>query len=455
MIKLPFAAGKTYAVLGLGKTGLSAAQALKDSGATVFVWDDKQESRAAAAASGHTLVDLGAAAIDGITALVISPGIPTTFPTPNAIAKRFLDTGIPVYCDIELLVQAQPNAKYIGITGTNGKSTTTSLIHHILSEEKIKNSVGGNLGQAVLTLAPMDNDGVFVLELSSYQLELTPSLRFDIAVLLNITPDHLDRHGGMEGYVRAKENILRDSAREQRFVIGVDDNYSAELAAKYSLNTAPISVVKKLGYGTSVIDGVLYENGNKIAQVDNIPSLPGVHNAQNIAAAFSALRAFGMEAETIIAHIRTFPGLAHRQEIVGVIDDVAFVNDSKATNVDAAAKALACYNPIYWIAGGKPKDGGFEGLTEFLPNVRHTYLIGEAAAEMAAWLDKHNSPYTITETLPRAVQAAAHEAWKEDIEHATVLLSPACASFDQFPNFEARGELFRTSVLALKVEAAG
>ena len=470
MIDLPFANGKTYAILGLGKTGLSAGEALLKSGVQIVAWDDNQKSRAHAATMGFTLQDLSTFPLDGITALVISPGIPTTFPAPHPIAKRFLDLNIPVFCDVELLLQAQSQAKIVGITGTNGKSTTTSLISHILSENKIKNAVGGNLGQAVMTLPAMGSDGVYVLELSSYQLELTPSLVCDVAVLLNITPDHLERHGGMPGYIAAKRLILRPGKKNQIFVIGIDDDITAKIAVEYmrkpSDKIIPISgqgtlvkVSDDIGFtlnrGTCVSDGFLYEDNSVVDNVSDIATLPGLHNAQNIAAAFTACRALGLAAEPIIAAIRTFPGLAHRQEIVEIDDGVTFINDSKATNVDAAAKALVCYKPIYWIAGGKPKEGGFDGLNPYLPNVHHAFLIGEAAEAMAQWLDQQGTPYTITETLPRAVQAAAHMAWQEDLDNAVVLLSPAAASFDQFPNFEARGDLFRDAVRALKVESGG
>lgn len=464
MIKLEFAQGKNYAILGLGKTGLTAGEALRDSGATVQVWDDNQDARSQAAANGLQLTDFNTAPIDNIDALIISPGIPTTFPAPHPIAQRFKDAGIPITCDIELLLQAQKGARIIGITGTNGKSTTTSLISHILSEANVKNAVGGNLGQAVLTLPPMiasgekgdTENGTYVLELSSYQLELAPSLVCDVAVLLNITPDHLDRHGGMAGYVKAKSLILKRGIKPQRFVINVDDDNTAELAAKESMLTTPIAVTRHLAVGVCVDKGVLFENGQAVDRVDDIAVLRGPHNAQNIAAAYAAARACNLEAAVIIAAIRSFPGLAHRQEIVGVFDDVLFINDSKATNLDAATKALASFDNIYWIAGGRPKAGAdYNELNPYLSKIRHAYLIGEAAQDIAEHLSQHNVPHTITETLQRSIQAAAHTAWDEDLEGATVLLSPACASWDQFPNFEARGDLFRNGVGALKVEAAG
>ena len=455
MIALDYAKGKNYAVLGLGKTGLSSGEALQSSGATVTCWDDSQEARAKAASQGLTLVDYSTAPIDGIDALVISPGIPTLHPAPHPIAKRFIDAGVPVISDIELLIKAQPQAKIIGITGTNGKSTTTTLISHILSECGRINAVGGNLGNAVMTLPPLAADGTYVLELSSYQLEITPSLVCDVAIILNITPDHLKRHGGMDGYIAAKRSILRRGSKNQRFVIGVDDDITAGIAAEEAILATPISSTRHLDLGVCVENGALLENGQPIGSIEEATALRGQHNAQNVAAAYAACRALDLPAEEILKAIRTFPGLAHRQEAVGTIDDVLFVNDSKATNVDAASKALTTFNNIYWIAGGRDKDGGYDSLTAYLPRIRHTYLIGEAANDIAAWLDQHGAPYTVTETLQRAIQAAAHTAWDEDLEGATVLLSPACASFDQFPNFEARGDLFRNGGLALKVEAAG
>ncbi len=452
MLDLPFVRNKTYAVFALGITGISVSQALIAAGAKVIAWDEQESVREEAVTAGLTLADLATADLKGIDTLVLSPGIATQYPKPHPIVARFKDAGIPIASDIELLLQAQPNAKTIAITGTNGKSTTTALVAHILNQCGKKNAVGGNLGQAALTLPPMNSDGTYVLELSSYQLDLLPSFNFDVAVLLNITPDHLDRHNGIDGYIAAKGRIFEGAKTS---IIGIDDAASSKLAGTLPGTVISISAMQKFDAGISVSDGMLYVEGKNVAQIDNIITLPGAHNAQNIAAAYAACHASGLQSEAIIAAIRSFPGLSHRQELVDTIDDIRFINDSKATNIGAVQKALVCYDPIYWIAGGRAKTSDYSALDGYLKPVRHAFLIGEAANDMATWLDKQGVTYTIDETLDRAVKHAAVMAKEEDLDHAVVLLSPACSSFDQFPNFEKRGELFRNAVRALEVGAAG
>jgi UDP-N-acetylmuramoylalanine--D-glutamate ligase len=358
--------------------------------------------------------------------------------------------------DIELLVGAQRDCRYVGITGTNGKSTTTALVGHILATAGRKVEIGGNLGTPVLTFEPLGRDGVYVLEMSSYQLELTPSAVFDIAVLLNITPDHLDRHGGMAGYIAAKRRIFQSQARLQTAIVGIDDDLTRAitdaLAAAGEQTLYPISGERPAAGGVSVVDGMLIDDiegrGTPILALVEVANLPGSHNAQNAAAAYAVARALHIDPAQIAAAIRSFPGLAHRQERIAEIDGIVFVNDSKATNADAAARALACYSAVYWIAGGVAKAGGIASLQALFTRIRRAYLIGEAAEDFAATLGAR-VPHRVVGDLPNAVAAAFADAKADGVAGAVVLLSPACASFDQYANFEARGDHFRSVVAAL------
>ncbi len=456
MINLGFFAGLPVAVLGLGKSGLSAALALQQSGAEVWAWDDNEDRRAEARAEGVPLVDLYRCNWGEVTTLVLSPGIPHTHPEPHPVAKLAREHNCEIIGDIELLGRAQRNAQYIGVTGTNGKSTTTALIGHILELSGRNVAVGGNLGTPVLQLEAIDFDGFYVLEMSSYQLETTLSITFDVAVLLNISPDHLERHGGFEGYVAAKELIFHRQTKPRSAIIGIDDDSCREiwqrLAAADEQIVTPISGEREAPGGVYALDGVLYDHSGpeRIAGLDlkEVASLPGSHNWQNAAAAFAACKAAGIDPPVIAACLRSFPGLQHRQELVAVIDDVAYVNDSKATNGDAAAKALACYGKIYWIAGGQAKSGGIEAAAPFFPRIVHAYLIGEAEEAFAEAL-AGRVPYSRCGTLDKALGAAAEKAAADRLPGAVVLLAPAGASFDQFSNFEARGNAFRAAVEAL------
>lgn len=451
MLTLPHTAGKTYAVLGLGKSGLTTAQALQASGATVLAWDDTAASRDKAATLGIACTPWETIDWRSVTALIMSPGIPHTHPAPHPMAAAAKAAGIPLSSDVALLLATQRAARYVGITGTNGKSTTTALIGHILQHAGKPVAVGGNLGTPVLTFPALGADGIYVLELSSYQLELMPENRLDIGILLNITPDHLDRHGGMAGYCAAKARIVRHDGA-QTFICGIDDAPStaiAEAAAQRpQITLSRMTVQDNPSCALFIHAGQLYAAGAPVLRFSDYPRLPGSHNAQNIAAAFAACQALGLDAATIRAGIASFPGLAHRQQWLGSRDNVQFINDSKATNADAAAKALACYDPIYWIAGGLPKEGGLNGLESFMPRIRHAFLIGQAAADFGDWL-KDKTPVTQCGTLVVAVQAAAKLAQAENLPNATVLLSPACASWDQFKSFEDRGEQFCAQVKKL------
>ena len=451
MIEVTAFRGEAVAVLGLARSGLVAARALQQGGARVLAWDDAAEKREAAAKAGIPIVDLAAGDFAGVKALVLSPGIPHTHPKPHVLAASARHAGAEIIGDIELLARSCAASRFVGITGTNGKSTTTALIGHILREAGCEVAVGGNLGTPALALAPLGADGIYVLELSSYQLELTESLGCTVAVLLNITPDHLDRHGGMDGYIAAKRRIFGTRQRAKLSVVGIDDEPSRRLAAELAAGGArvvPISAETRAAGGVYVEQSSLIDDmagaATRLLDLATLPRLPGRHNWQNAAAAYAATRSLGIAGAEIIAALRSFPGLAHRQELVATIDGVRYVNDSKATNADAAAKALACYDEIYWIAGGIAKAGGIASLAPFFPRIRHAFLIGRATEEFAATLSGR-VPFSRCADLAQAL-AAARVAAKPG---SVVLLSPACASFDQFTDFEARGENFRRLVAAL------
>ena len=448
-------AGAPVAVLGLGKSGLATAHVLLASEVAVSAWDDYQTARNTAEAQGIPLVDLNTVDWADMEFLALSPGIPHSFPAPHPITVKARAAGCPIIGDIELLYRAEPEARFVGITGTNGKSTTTALVGHIFSEAGLPVAVGGNLGTPALTFPPLGKTGNYVIEMSSYQLELTDRLVFDIGVLLNITPDHLDRHGGMAGYIAAKERMFAGQTGGQAAIIGIDSEPSRDMAERFAAlghaRLIPISVVGKAKGGISVIGGQLIDDldGRADPTIDltAFPRLPGAHNWQNAAAAYAVARIAGLSVTTIKAAFASFPGLAHRQRLVRTIGNVTYIDDSKATNADAASKALGCYDRIYWIAGGQPKEGGATGLDEFLPRVAHTYLIGQATEEFAAWIDGR-TPVTKAGTMDNAV-AAAHAQAQADGKGGIVLLSPACASFDQYPNFEVRGRHFVELVNAL------
>ena len=456
MIEVTAFRDERVAVLGLARSGFAAAEALQKGGARVLAWDDAAARREAAAAAGVPIVDLAARDLAGVKALVLSPGIPHTYPKPHPVAARARAAGAQIIGDIELLALSCPAARYVGITGTNGKSTTTSLVGHILEQAGRKVAMGGNLGTPALSLAPLGAGGVYVLEMSSYQLELTETLTFEVAVLLNITPDHLDRHGGMAGYVAAKRRIFLGPRKRQAAVIGIDDASSrailAELAASGAQTVIPISAETRAPGGIYAENGWLVDDmtgaAARVLDLRRAASLPGQHNWQNAAAAYAAARALGVEAGQIGAAIASFPGLAHRQELVATIGSVRYVNDSKATNAEATAKALACYDDVYWIAGGLAKESGIASLAPFFARIRHAFLIGKASEEFAATL-AGRVPFSRCGELAKAVAAARDAACAEGCRGAVVLLSPACASFDQFANFEERGDVFRRLVAAL------
>ncbi|MBI3418851.1 MAG: UDP-N-acetylmuramoyl-L-alanine--D-glutamate ligase [Proteobacteria bacterium] len=454
MIECKNLLGKTYAVLGLGKSGLATLAALKLSGARVLAWDDSMEARMQATRLGFSAEDLTKADWKKIDLLILSPGIPHTLPAPHpavAMARKRL---IEIIGDIELLFRCLDPAarpRLIAVTGTNGKSTTTALIAHILGTAGRRVEAGGNLGIPALSFNTLPSNGFYVIEMSSFQCELTPSADFDAVVWLNITPDHLDRHGDMAGYVKAKKNLFKHANKKRICVIGVDDEESRQVAAELVKSSngqvIPISAEHVLEKGVSAVNSHLHADGKKLFSIEGMKTLPGTHNAQNAAAAFAVSRAMGIDVEAIQQALFTYPGLAHRQQLVRTMREVRFINDSKATNADAAGKALACYENIYWILGGKPKEGGLKGLESFMPRIRHAFLIGKASDEFAAWLEG-KAAYTKCGTLEHAVKEAAAMAASEG-KYSVVLLSPACASYDQFKNYEQRGEKFVQLVAAL------
>jgi UDP-N-acetylmuramoylalanine--D-glutamate ligase len=454
MIPVTAYEGQDVAVLGLARTGLAAAAALRAGGARVHAWDDAAPRREAAAAEGIPIAEPAGLDWRRMAALVMSPGIPHTHPKPHPAAAAARKAKVPLVGDIELLVRSAPAARYVAVTGTNGKSTTTALIGHILKESGREVAVGGNLGTPVLSFAPLGKDGIYVLEMSSYQLELTRSLACEVAVLLNVTPDHLERHSGMAGYIAAKERIFANQRPTQAAVVGMDDEICRGIAGKLRKETrqavVPISGDRAVEGGVYVADGVMTDasgaRATRVMDMGKASRLPGRHNWQNAAAAFAAARRVGIPADAAAAGIESFPGLAHRQELIATIDGVRYVNDSKATNADAAARALVCYDAIYWIAGGVPKAGGIEPLRALFPRIRRAFLIGEAAESFAHTLG-NAVPHTRSGDLATAVAEARTAVRAGD--SAVVLLSPACASFDQFADFEARGEAFRALVLDL------
>lgn len=456
MINLAPFKGVTAAVFGLARSGLAAAEALHRGGAYVWAWDDNESRRQAAAAQGVPLVDLYQQDLRAVQILVLSPGVPLHHPKPHPVVLRARSAGCEIIGDIDLLGRVQKAPRYIGVTGTNGKSTTTALIGHVLAKSGHLAEVGGNLGIPVLSLNPLDQGGIYVLEMSSYQLDLTTSITFDVGLLLNISPDHLDRHGDMAGYAAVKQTIFRGQGKTETAIIGIDDPICSaiydQLREKSAQRIIPISAEKNPAGGVYVEDGVIIDDTEGFRQsavnLADIPTLPGRHNWQNAAAAYAALKALGISSREIAQAMQSYPGLAHRQERVAYVDDVLFVNDSKATNVDSAARALSCYSNIYWIAGGRGKEGGFEPLEPFLSHIRSAYLIGEAA-DLIASLLTDKVTYHLCGNLRAAVRQAHQDALNDRLKNPVVLLSPACASFDQFKDFEDRGNHFRSAVAAL------
>jgi UDP-N-acetylmuramoylalanine--D-glutamate ligase len=452
-------AGKKIAVFGLGASGLASAGALLAGGTDVIGFDDDPASVAKASAGGISTADLRQVDWSKIAALVLAPGVPLTHPSPHWAVQLARKANVEVIGDVELFCRERghhaPGAPFVAITGTNGKSTTTALIAHLTASAGIDTQLGGNIGTAILSLAPPQSGRVHVIECSSYQIDLAPSLDPSVGILINLSEDHLDRHGTMQNYTAVKERLVGGVPDDGSAIIGVDDEWCEKIAARLAQagkRVVQISVRRKLNHGLYVESGrILRAQGGQsvlIAELGGIGSLRGVHNAQNAACATAAALALGLAPTAIQAALRSFAGLVHRMEEVGRRGAVLFVNDSKATNADSAAQALACFHDIFWIAGGRPKTGGIESLRSFFPRIRKAYLIGEAADQFAATL-ADTVPHEITGTLDKALAAAARDAAASSAHEPVVLLSPACASFDQYRNFEVRGDAFRALVQTL------
>ena len=458
MIAVTTFAGKKVAVFGLGGSGLASARALLAGAADVVAFDDDAASVAKASAAGIPTADLRRLDWSKIAALVLAPGVPLTHPAPHWTVELAKKNAVEVIGDIELFCRQRryiaPESPFVAVTGTNGKSTTTALIAHLAAAAGMDAQLGGNIGTAILSLLPPGAGRVHVIECSSYQIDLAPSLDPSIGILINLTADHLDRHGTMEHYAAVKERLVAGVPKQGTAIIGVDDEWCQRIASRLAQSVkrlVRVSVRHALAEGVyverqrimSAVDG----KATPITEIGGIGPLRGLHNAQNAACAAAAALALGLDAAAIQAGLRSFPGLAHRMEEVGRRGAVLFVNDSKATNADSAAQALVCFNDIFWIAGGKPKTGGIESLRPFFPHVRKAYLIGEAANEFAKTLA--DVPHEIDGTLDKALAAAARDAGASSAGEPVVLLSPACASFDQYRNFELRGDAFRGLVRAL------
>jgi len=456
MIPVTTFEGKKIALFGLGGSGLTTAHALKTGGADVVCFDDNKSRVEQAASEGLVTQDLRVADWNGFEALVLAPGVPLTHPVPHWTVDLAREAGIEVIGDVELFCRERRKqcltAPLIAITGTNGKSTTTALIAHLLRELGLDVQVGGNIGTPVLELEPPHPGRHYVVECSSYQIDLAPTLDPSVGVHMNLSPDHLDRHGTMENYAAIKERLVAGS---KMAVVGVDDRLSSAIADRLELAHKPVCRIageRELTDGVYAHHGHLYEADNgtqtEVALLGGIDSLRGDHNGQNAAAAFAALRALELPSDKIAAALKTFPGLHHRMEVVSRRGRILFINDSKATNADAAARALSSFERIYWIAGGRAKTGGISSLDEYFPKIAKAFLIGEAAEEFGKTLEGR-VPFAISGTLPQAVIDAAAEATEDGAEEIAILLSPACASFDQYPNFELRGAAFVDAVRAL------
>ena len=424
--------GKAIYVYGLGQSGLSSVEALIQSGAKVYAWDAKEEQRTKAHDVGSEIADEDSIDYNLIGSLLLSPGIPLTHPEPHPVVTKAKEHDIEIVGDIEVLGRVLPDyIRTVGITGTNGKSTTTALLGHILSECNVNSMIAGNIGTPVLGLDIQEDLEVLVLEMSSYQIDLCPSFHPNIGILLNISPDHIDRHGSLDQYAAVKAKIFGHHTRP---IISVDDQLSEEIFdVEAELGKAPV---------------LLSTKGSLPFETDRLKTLAGKHNHQNALAAYYVCLQLELSHEDIINAMESFPGLAHRQEIVKVIGNISFINDSKATNAEATAKALSTYENIYWILGGQSKDGGLKGLEEYADKIKKAYLIGEAAEEFTAWCEGEKIPFDRSAELSKAVVNAYKDARNQG-EPSIILLSPACASWDQFKSFEHRGDVFKDLVLNL------
>ena len=448
MIPITSFSGLDVAVFGLGASGNATALALIEGRARVAAWDDSAGGREGAAKLGIPLVDLSREDWARFAALILAPGVPLTHPEPHWTVQKAMAAGVEVIGDIELFCRERaavcPEAPFIAITGTNGKSTTTALIAHILREAGRDVQLGGNIGRAVLTLEPVTPDRCYVVECSSYQIDLAPTIRPSVGVLLNITPDHLDRHGTIENYARVKERLI---AGADKAVVVIDDDWTRAVADRYASGEKTVLTASTLAPADITFSGTtLYFRQAPVADLAGVPSLRGRHNGENACAAYGALRLAGLRDDEIIPHMLTYPGLAHRMEQIGRLGKTIFINDSKATNAESTEKALASWpGGIHIILGGKAKDGGIEMLRPYFPRIAKAYLIGAATGLFAGTLGSAVPPEACG-TMDAAVAKATEDALASRAAESVVLLSPACASFDQYKNFEERGDDFRRLV---------
>ena len=448
-------AEKPYYVVGLARTGLSVVQALQAAGRLVYAYDDSHHHCAVAQALGAVIKTPAQIDWTMIEGLVLSPGIPHTYPAPHITATLAERYQVPILCDVDLFAQAvqqgvqRGQTKIVSVTGTNGKSTTAALIAHLLHDQA---QLGGNIGKPVLELDYLeDSKATYVLELSSYQLERVPHLKSDIVVWLNITADHIDRHGSLENYVAAKQNIFKPFGEAQTIVIAVDDPYSQATYQRLQQDKAKTIMTVSATHSPTVDytytkDQIFYHN-EMMLDLSERSTLLGLHNMQNIAVAYAVLKALNVSLTR--STILSFKGLPHRQELCGQTGAIQFINDSKATNIESTVQALTCYDHLHLILGGVPKENGLSGLESFKPKIQHCYLIGQAMLAFKAWLDEKKISCTACETLDQAVKRAyvnASKASQYTSEVQTILLSPACASFDQFKDFEDRGNQFKMMV---------
>lgn len=453
---------KNIALFGLGGSGLAAAHALMAGGATIHAWDDNESGRIKAGEQNIPVLDLNQIDWSQFSALILAPGVPLTHPAPHWVVQKAQTAKVEIIGDMELfareLANTMPDAPLIAITGTNGKSTTTALIAHLLKTAGRDVQMGGNIGVPVLQLEPPVEGRIYVLEVSTFQIDLTPSLNPSIGILLNITPDHIDRHGDFKNYASIKERLIQNS---DMAIISNDDAHCRMIALRRqeqiiqekNLPMVTISANERLEQGIfaggSAIMLARGERTLKIADINGIGSLRGRHNAQNVTAAIAAVSLQGVDAATIQAGLDSFPGLEHRMEEIGHLGRTVFINDSKATNADSTDKALSAFeNGIFWIVGGKAKEGGIEGLIQHFSRIEKAYLIGDAMTEFASTLEG-KIPFELSQTLEMALEHAAIDAVGSKAEQPVVLLSPACASYDQFANFEMRGKRFRDLSYAL------
>ena len=457
---------KTVAILGLGRTGMAVARELKIRGVHVIGWDDKEELRKEAAKLNVLIQDLKSVDFSKVELLVISPGIPHTYPTPHPVAKLAKDNNVPIVSDIELFVSSYKNTNYIGITGTNGKSTTTALVYHILKENNIPCAIGGNFGIPVFDLPILGEDGYYVFEMSSYQIELSPSIDFDIAVLLNITPDHLARHNGMDGYVAVKKKIFsRVSKKNGVNIVAVDDGYTKKIFSQLcdeqpKSKNIPVSYSRKIDGGYYVSSsGILIDNikGEKkeIFDLKTLNNLRGKHNWQNIAAVFAVTKKVGIPTNKIINSIKTFKTLEHRIEFVGTFAGINFIDDSKATNAESVKYAIDSMKDIYWIIGGRQKEGGIDLLKPQLGNgrIKRTFVIGECEKDFYNVVKNEMPSYKchrLEKAVKKAFKLALKDLKKGKVKNPIILLSPATASFDQYKSFEERGDHFKALFKEIK-----